>query len=442
MYESFYGLSTKPFHIVPNAAFFFLSQKHENALTYLEYGLLERMGFILLTGEIGIGKTTLIRYLLKKIEPEFETAVIFNTNVNPEQLLGLILNEFEIDAEGCSKAYALDKLYQFLIDRFAHNKRVLLIIDEAQNLSRDTMEEVRMLSNLQSDDQMLIQIMLVGQPQLKAMLRSPDLAQLNQRIGVTYHIAALSHDETKAYIKYRLEKAGGKPELFTPSALDLIYRASRGIPRTINLLCDAAMVYGFADELTLIEEPVIEKVIQDRDGMGLMTAPSEEAITTGAEEGGIALNRLQRLEEDMLKLKIQVDWQIDDLERRGQGFKDDMVRKNKELYTHERKRNDKLLFEYARLKEKYIALQEHGESMRSQPKNQDNSNLVASLNDILKTELEKNRQLKEDYQKLKEDFHVIEQQRLLEMQHYNRERWDMILAKMPKNSRFRSWFKF
>jgi general secretion pathway protein A len=446
MYESFYGLSTKPFHIVPNPAFLYLSPKHENALTYLEYGLLERMGFILLTGEIGTGKTTLIRYLLEKIDPEFETAVIFNTNVTPEQLLGLIMNEFELDVEGRSKAYALDKLYQFLIDRFAQSKRVLLIIDEAQNLSREALEEVRMLSNLQSDDQMLIQIMLVGQPQLKAKLCSPDLAQLNQRIGVTYHIAALSLDETRTYIGYRLVKAGGKPDIFTPDAVDLIYHASRGIPRTINLLCDAGLVYGFADELTSIEVPVIEQVIQDRDGMGLVHGLDCEETTgdswAGKEEDVMLMRRLDRLEEGLIKLQMQVTWQIEELERSGQGFKDDLVMKYKELYTHERKRNDKLLFEYAGLKEKNSAIQGSGDDVRPQFENQDSYDLISCMKDILKTKQEKTTQILEVSQKLKEDFHALEQQLRLEMLRYTREIEAKAFAKMTRSSKFRSWFKF
>ena len=446
MYESFYGLSTKPFHIVPNPAFLYLSPKHENALTYLEYGLLERLGFILLTGEIGTGKTTLIRYLLNKIEAEFETAVIFNTNVTPDQLIDLILNEFELDVEGRSKAHALDILYQFLIDRFAQRKRVLLIIDEAQNLSREALEEVRMLSNIQSDEQVLLQIMLVGQPQLRTALMRSELAQFNQRISVTYHLPALNRDETGAYIAFRLEKAGGKPDLFTPDAVDIIYRASGGIPRTINLLCDAGLVYGFADELTSIEAPVIEQVIRDRDGMGLVQdlEGEETADDAGAYVPGEVMlpRRLERLEEGLIKLQMKVDWQIEELERRGQGFKDDLVRKYKELYTHERKRNDKLLFEYARLKEKYCSLQEQGEGALPQSENQDSSDIVACMKDILKTEQEKTTQLMEAHQKLKDDFNALEQQRLLEMQHYNRERWGMVLPEMPKPSKVRSWFKF
>lgn len=440
MYENFYGLNTKPFHIVPNPAIFYLSPKHENALIYLEYGLLERLGFILLTGEIGTGKTTLVRYLLDKIDPEFETAVIFNTNVTPDQLLGLILNEFELDVEWHNKAQALDRIYQFLIDRFAKQKRTLLIIDEAQNLSREALEEVRMLSNLQSDNQLLIQIMLVGQPQLKIKLRSPDLAQLNQRIGVAYHIAALDLEETKNYIGYRLEKAGGKSELFTSAAMDLIHRASGGIPRTINLLCDAALVYGFADELTRIDTPVIEQVVHDRDGIGIKPDQVELESQPDAGEGNIA-HRLLCLEEGLAKLQSQVDWRLDELERRRDGFKDDLVRRLSENSAQERQRNDKLLFEYAQLKERYGALQKKLMDREAFPPSGGADEMVGRMKEILRAEREKTRQLQESYLKLKDDYQVLERRRIQEMQRYIREDGVKVFADRQKTVKVRSWFR-
>ena len=173
MYEKFYGLKEKPFHIVPNPNYFFPSSKHENALTYIEYGLIEEVGFIPLTGEIGTGKTTLIRYLLNQIESEIDVAVIFNTKVSSDDLLSLILQEFELELDKSdTKAKKLDIFYRFLIDQYANSRRVLLVIDEAQNLSNEALEEIRMLSNLQTDNRFLVQIMLVGQPQLRYRLNS------------------------------------------------------------------------------------------------------------------------------------------------------------------------------------------------------------------------------------------------------------------------------
>ncbi len=362
MYESFYGLNERPFQIVPNPGYLYLSPKHQNALLYLEYGLMESVGFILLTGEIGIGKTTLIRHILNQLGPDMEVAVIFNTNLSSDQLLSLILQELELVPEDGNKAKKLDTLYNFLIEKYAEKKRVLLIIDEAQNLSEEALEEVRMLSNLQSDDHMLLQIMLVGQPELKAKLKKPGLAQLTQRIAVNYHLSALTREETGLYIDCRLEKAGGKPNLFTPKAVDMIYKASGGIPRSINLLCDAALVYGFADELDTIDTPVIEQVMQDKGGMGIVceTGGEDSSLSVvGSDEGGgeVNLNRLQALEAKMIKLEMQVEWQIGELERKGENFKDNLVSNLKNLLLLERKRSDKLLINYSLLKKKYDALQ-------------------------------------------------------------------------------------
>jgi general secretion pathway protein A len=269
MYEKHYGMSMKPFQTVPNPDIFYLSPKHENALTYLEYGIMEKAGFVLLTGEVGSGKTTLIRYLLNKIESDMETAVIFNTNVTAEQLVEMILNEFEVEVKEHGKARHLDALFKYLIDMFGRGKRVLLIIDEAQNLDREALEEVRMLSNLQTDDQGLLQIMLVGQPELGSKLMSPELAQLNQRITVAYHIPALSREEAGEYISYRLEKSGGRKDLFTTEAVDFVFKSSGGIPRTINIICDTALVYGFSDGLQEIDAGIVRQVLEDREGMGL-----------------------------------------------------------------------------------------------------------------------------------------------------------------------------
>lgn len=361
MYESFYGLNERPFHIVPNPAYLYLSPKHQNALLYLEYGLMESVGFILLTGEIGIGKTTLIRHILNQLGSDMEVAVIFNTNVSSDQLLSLILQELEIVPEDGNKAKKLDTLYNFLIEKYAEKKRVLLVIDEAQNLSEEALEEVRMLSNLQSDDHMLLQIMLVGQPELKAKLKNPSLAQLTQRIAVNYHLSALTREETGLYIDYRLEKAGGRPNLFTTEAVDIIYQASGGIPRSINLICDAALVYGFADELDTIDTSIIEQVMQDKGGMGIVCESGEEdsSLSVGLDEGGseVNLHRLQALEAKMMKIEMQVEWQIEELERKGENFKDNLVSNLKNLLLLERKRSDKLLINYSLLKKKYDALQ-------------------------------------------------------------------------------------
>ncbi|RJX31077.1 MAG: DUF2075 domain-containing protein [Desulfurivibrio sp.] len=372
MYEKFYGLSEKPFHIVPNPHFLYLSAKHQHALTYLEYGIREGMGFILLTGEIGTGKTTLIRHMLNQIEREIEVAVIFNTNVSPNQLLSLILQEFELEADGADKARNLDRIYQFLIQRYARRSRVLLIIDEAQNLSDEVLEEVRMLSNLQADDTLLLQIMLVGQPELKNKLKRPGLAQLTQRIAVNYHLMPLNREETGIYITSRLEKVGGDPALFTPAAMDEIYRASGGTPRSINLLCDSALVYGFADELQKIDKEIVLQVLEDKGDLA-WTAESrvadaplmDQAAAAGAEYGELT-QRLATVEKQVQELRFQLNLQQDELQRQAGGFKDEMVRQLTAQLEQERKKSEKLLLEYGRIKERLKWL-EGGSTMPPAP---------------------------------------------------------------------------
>jgi len=343
MYENYYGFKEKPFQIVPNPNYLYLSDNHRNALTYLEYGLTENVGFILLSGEIGSGKTTLIQYILNLLGPDTEAAVIFNTNVSPDQILGLILNELELTPKK-NKAENLDLISQFLIAKYAKGKRVLLIIDEAQNLSVETLEEVRMLSNLQTEDEPLLQIMLAGQPELISKLQTPDLRQFAQRIAVNYHLTGLDREETGKYISYRLEKAGGRSDLFTPDALDMIYRMSNGIPRSINLLCQAALVYGFADEVRTIDQAIIEQIIKDKIGIGFEQNAAEAALEPDLEHetrdrDGIE-ERLGALEEMMRSLEGRIQSQFERLAVGADNFKDDLLRRMEQILTEDRKRND------------------------------------------------------------------------------------------------------
>lgn len=361
MYEEFYNLKEKPFQIVPNPDYLYLSPGHKNALTFLEYGLAESTGFVLLTGEIGAGKTTLIRYLVNQIESDMEVAVVFNTNVNSEQLLNLILQEFELEVHEEKKTKNLEILNTFLIGQYAQRRRVLLIIDEAQNLTNDALEEVRMLSNVQSDDQMLLQIMLVGQPELRARLKSPALVQFSQRVAVNYHLGALSREQTKEFILFRLKKAGSTSQIFMPDAIELIYQASAGIPRTINLICDSALVYGFADELSTIDTSVIETAINELGVIGLYDRNASgvraELPANEPAQGDGILHRLLKLEAEVHRLQAKVDWQIGQLENKANGYKDDLVAKMKKIAVRERQRSDRLLRQNTKLKVEYDALQ-------------------------------------------------------------------------------------
>lgn len=358
MYEQYYGLKEKPFQIVPNPDYLYFSPKHENALTYLEYGIREGAGFILLTGEIGIGKTTLIRYCINTIEAETEIAVIFNTNVTGEQLIDLVLREFEIEPVANDKTKNIDMLYHYLIEKYAQRKKVLLIIDEAQNLQDEVLEEVRMLSNLQADDTLLLQIMLVGQPELKNKLKRPSLAQLTQRIAVNYHLVPLTREETGAYIRSRLKMAGGKIDIFTDTAVDKIHSYSKGIPRSINLLCDTALVYGFADGVKTIDNSIVKQVIESKGDFE--TNDEEAEISNVVSAGGkhaaddlLNSRRVMNLESEVQQLKIQVTWQLEELERRAETFKDDLIHQLSQQIDNEREKNKYLLISYGKIKEKY-----------------------------------------------------------------------------------------
>jgi putative secretion ATPase (PEP-CTERM system associated) len=356
MYEEFYGFNEKPFQIVPNPDYLYLSAKHKNALTCLEYGLSENVGFILLTGEIGSGKTTLIRYLLKTIATDIIPAVVFNTAVSSDQLIFQVLQKFGIEPLDDNKANNLELLNQFLQQTHEQNRRALLIIDEAQNITNDALEEIRMLSNIQSDDQLLLQIFLVGQPELKARFKNPALAQFSQRIAVNYHLEALTRQETLIYIVFRIGKAGGKRNPFTAEAMHMIYQASNGIPRTINLLCDSALVYGFADEKEEIDTNTLEKVIEELGIIGLYNKADynrDAEPSEGAKAGGNGfLQRFQDLEVQVQKLGAQFGRQNNELKRLVTLNKEKLSRIIKDLILGERKKSEKLRAENAMLKRK------------------------------------------------------------------------------------------
>lgn len=369
MYETFYGLKEKPFQIVPNPAYLFMSPVHENALAYLEYGLMENVGFILLTGKIGAGKTTLVRHIMDMFESEKEIGVIFNTNVTVDELVSLIMRSFDLKPEVGGKNKNLEIFYHFLIEKYAENKPVLLIIDEAQKLTDEALEEVRMLSNLQSDEHHLIQIMLVGQPELRAKLKKPANSAFAQRIAVNFFLPGLNKEETQSYIQFRLEKAGGRADIFCPDAVSMIYEASGGIPRSINLLCDSALVYGYGYELKNIDTDVIKQVIADKGGIGINGAPIiGNAVAPdpfGQDERNEGLDRLQHLENAFHLLQQRVDAIADEMRKRNEmPGKDNgyLIDKLNKLLIKERERSDKMLVAYSQLKLKYNDLKKPREN--------------------------------------------------------------------------------
>jgi general secretion pathway protein A len=290
MYENFFGFKEKPFSIIPDASYFYQSRQHRLALAQLEYGLLNRVGFIVISGDIGTGKTTLIRTLLSKLDSDINVASIFNTTVNPQEFLDLVLMEFGLEPGDGNHSDKLNTLKQFLAKHHEQGRKSLLIIDEAQNLSIETLEEIRLLSNMEQDKEYLLHIVLVGQTEVREKLMHPALSQLAQRIAVHYNLAPLSEDETESYIMYRLRiaSANGEPGVvFAKEAIKAIYECTNGTPRLINVLCDLCLVYAYADELRGINLKVVEEVVKNQEASGfssLFTARRREgALKADAE---------------------------------------------------------------------------------------------------------------------------------------------------------------
>jgi general secretion pathway protein A len=266
MYEKFYGFSEKPFNTTPDSKFFFPSSKHTEALNSLIYAITERKGFVVITGEIGAGKTTVSRTLLNKLDINTKVAVITNSHLTQKELITQILEELEVEYKPGPKQKLLSRLNAYLIQQLRSDTNVVLIIDEAQNLTPKVMEEVRMLSNLETEKEKLIQIILIGQPQLKTKLENPKLEQFKQRIALHYHINGLTKDETHDYILHRLKLVSSNGiDIFSPKAIDTLYNHSHGIPRIINLVCDSALLSGYICDTKKITDHIIQEVIKERD---------------------------------------------------------------------------------------------------------------------------------------------------------------------------------
>jgi len=268
MYEAFYNLREAPFGSTPDPRFLYRSQGHREALAYIAYGLFGKKGFLAVTGEVGIGKTTVVRAFVHTFHPCLEVAFVLNTNVNFEEMLFLILQDFAIDVEDTSKVRMLNRLNSFLIDRFARHQNPVVIIDEAQNLGPEVLEELRLLSNLETDQQKLVQIVLVGQPELAEILTRRSLRQLRQRIPGVLHMKNLQHGEVEEYIRFRLLTAGmtNGRLAFTPQAQEAIYEYSDGIPRLINVLCDRVLILGYLQKTMTISREMVEAGVLELEG--------------------------------------------------------------------------------------------------------------------------------------------------------------------------------
>ncbi len=265
MYKEYYGFKELPFNVIPDPKFLYRSPGHRDALAYITYGIFQKKGFIAVTGEVGVGKTTVINAFIDLFHKSLAIAFVFSTKFPFEQLLYLICKDLGLDVEGMNKAQMLLGLNEFLIQQYEKNMSTLVIIDEAQNLSIDVMEELRMLSNLETRDRKLLQIMLVGQPELEDLINDNDLRQLKQRIPGICRIGLLNRDEVESYVKYRLQVAGAinGSVKFTEDAYDEISHFASGIPRLINILCDRVLLIGYVKDSRIIDGRLIREGIRD-----------------------------------------------------------------------------------------------------------------------------------------------------------------------------------
>ncbi len=291
MYTSFFGLNEKPFAITPDPRYLYLSERHTEALAHLAYGISEAGGFIQLTGEVGTGKTTVLRSLLQQLPPHCDVALILNPRVTPAEFLLAICDELHVQVPESSvnsvKAL-VDLLTHFLLDAHGRNRRIVLMVDEAQNLDADVLEQVRLLTNLETATQKLLQIILIGQPELREVLSRPELRQLAQRITGRYHLEALRKGETIAYIRHRARVAGATRDLFTPGAQREIHRLSNGVPRIINVIADRALLGAYTREEPIVNGALVRRAASEVYGRPVL-APWIRLLAIGGAVAGAAL---------------------------------------------------------------------------------------------------------------------------------------------------------
>lgn len=267
MYESYFGLKELPFNVTPDPRFVFFSQQHREALAALVYGVESRRGFIQITGEIGTGKTTLCRALLQRMSDRVHSALVFNPKLSEFELLQTIVEDFGIKPAGKKKKDYFDSLNRFLLEELDKGYNAIVIIDEAQLLSPKALEQIRLLSNLETSTQKLLQIILVGQPELKDLLNRKDLVQLYQRITIRYHLTVLTREEVEDYIRHRLQVAGAEGEHFTPEAYEKIFQIAGGVPRLVNVLADRALMAAFTQSTRLIDAGMVDYAYSDLQGV-------------------------------------------------------------------------------------------------------------------------------------------------------------------------------
>lgn len=268
MYKQFFGLREEPFNMTPDPQFMYFSKKHMELISSLHYGVQWRKGFIEVTGEVGAGKTTVCRMFLDNIRDKARTALILNPSLSEIQLLQTICEDFGLEAKTSNKKILFDRINAFLLDVLQDGMQAVLIIDEAQNLSPKALEQIRLISNLETDKHKLIQIILVGQPELRELLKKPQLLQLRQRISVRYHLTALNYTETEEYIMHRIAKAGAPANAitFSPQAIKAVFDYAKGVPRMVNVLCDKILLAAFVRETRQISNQLVVQAIKEVEG--------------------------------------------------------------------------------------------------------------------------------------------------------------------------------
>lgn len=280
LYAEFFGLKERPFTLLPDPSFLYWSAQHKRAFLVLEFGIMSRAPITLITGEIGSGKTTLLRELLARIEENVTVGLVSNAQGGRGELLQWVLNALGIDYQpGATYVQMFQTLQDFLVAEYAAGRRVILIFDEAQNLSIEGLEELRLLTNINSGKDELIQLILVGQPELKGMVLHPNMRQLAQRVAASFHLTAMDEDAVAGYIAHRLKKAGGTGEEFTPGAARAIHAATHGVPRLVNQLCDFCMLYAWSGENPVVSEDIVQNVLEDQVFFGANALSQEEETT-------------------------------------------------------------------------------------------------------------------------------------------------------------------
>lgn len=264
IYNSHFGFSERPFTLVPDPEFLYWSKAHRLAYTMLEYGVVTRAPITVITGEVGAGKTTLLQYLLQSIADDVVVGLISNAQGSRGELLQWVLHALDVEFDQqASYVRLFQRLQEFLLQTYADGKRVILIIDEAQNLTYETLEELRMLTNINSNKDELVQLVLVGQPELRDLVNRPELRQFAQRVGAGFHLSAMSQANVVEYIAHRLRIAGGTGNEFSPDSADLVHQVTDGVPRLVNKLCDLALVYAFSAEETMVTPEIVQNVLDD-----------------------------------------------------------------------------------------------------------------------------------------------------------------------------------